>query len=329
MTDPGECSVYRRRRRTRRHRRNRVIRRTLAAAAFVVLAVSFSSFALRYFAPSMFRAARQPAITYQQLQASRNGFPMKDLVSPPSAARPVYPYSVVPGGVQNAKELKWIAEHDPVVAAHYAGFNYEQARIVRLVLARTVYLSYRIGNHIYWTRHRITLHKGETLITDGKITGRTRCANRVEELPQQATSPSEPPAEKFEQPVQVAKGTAIQSPPVSFESALLNRPMMPGVEPAAPVSSLYSPFAGGGYPLIDPPPLPAGGTCLPASPKKKTGAAEAGADFFRAVSNTTKKKNSNPCGASTTVVPEPGTWLLLACGLGFTVWLTRRKLAQA
>jgi hypothetical protein len=326
VSDPGEAPVYRRRR-TRRHRRNRLIRLALVVAALAVFAVSFSSFALRFFAPSMFRAtARPPEITYQELQATRNGFATKDLASPPS--RPVYPYSVVPGGVRNAKELKWIAEHDPVVAAHYAGFDYERARLVRLVLAQTVYVSYRIGNHIYWTRHRITLRKGETLLTDGKITGRTRCANRVEELPQQATSPAEPPAEKFEQPVRAGNGTAVQSPPVPFESALLHRPMMPGVEPAAPISSLYSPFVGGNYPLIAPPPLPRGataGTCLP-TPRKKT-SSEAIAESFAADSNG-KKKKTNPCGGATTVVPEPGSWLMLSCGLGLTGWLTRRKFAH-
>ena len=29
--------------------------------------------------------------------------------------RPVYPYSVVSGGVRDVAELKWAAEHDPVV----------------------------------------------------------------------------------------------------------------------------------------------------------------------------------------------------------------------
>ena len=63
--------------------------------------------------------------------------------------RPVYPYSVVPGGVTDARELKWAAQHDPVVASHYAGFDYDHARVVRLLLARAAYVSYRIGNDVY------------------------------------------------------------------------------------------------------------------------------------------------------------------------------------
>ena len=67
------------------------------------------------------------------------------------------------------------------MALHYAGFDYAHARLVQLLTERSVYLSYRIGNRVYWTRHRVKLHKGETLLTDGKMTARTRCANRVEE----------------------------------------------------------------------------------------------------------------------------------------------------
>ena len=83
-----------------------------------------------------------------------NPYPSTRLIQPPARSvtldnilsqerqpRPVYPYSVVPGGVEDAKELKWVAEHDPVVAAHYAGFDYNHAQVVRLTLARTVYMS--------------------------------------------------------------------------------------------------------------------------------------------------------------------------------------------
>src|SRR5207237_2988788 len=143
-------------------------------------------------------------------------------------------------------ELKWVAEHDPVVAAHYAGFDYDHARVVRLVLARTAYVSYRIGGHVYWTRRRVTIHKGEKVITDGKITARARCANRIEELPQQATASPEPPVAKFEEPMRAGNGTAVQQPPVPFQSALLNRPGVSTFEPNPPLS-LYSPVSAGGW----------------------------------------------------------------------------------
>jgi hypothetical protein len=320
VNDPGLGNVQIRRRRTRRHRRHRLIRRGLLAAVLALFTAAFSSLALRHFSPSLFRAQQQIP-SFQQVEESRTRVLAADPLVAPSADRPVYPYSVVPGGVEDAKELKWVAEHDPVVAAHYAGFDYDHARVVRLTLAQTVYVSYRIGNHIYWTRRRITLRKGEKLITDGKITARTRCANRVEKLPEQAASRAEPRVEEFEKPVPPAQGTAVQSPPVPFESALLNRTPMPGLEPAAVPLSLYNPFVPESLVPIAPPPLPSGGVCVPAPPRKKGEVA----DFDASSAGSAKKKHGNGCG-STTPVPEPGTWIMLLSGLGGAYWQVRRKL---
>src|SRR5579863_2298463 len=181
--------------------------------------MGFSALALRHLNPSLFRGSRSAEAARQSEEVSRGLFLQKQEEALRSIeGRPVYPYSVVPGGVKDARELKWVADHDPVVAAHYAGFDYDHARIVRLVLARTAYVSYRIGNQVYWTRHRVTLKKGETVLTDGKITARSRCGNRVEELPQQANSSLEPPAAKFDEPMMPALGTALLNPPLPFQS---------------------------------------------------------------------------------------------------------------
>jgi hypothetical protein len=311
-----------RRRRTHRHRRNILIRRCLLVMVVGFFAAGFSALALRHFSPSLFHSAAQIGPERQQLETSRERLVLtnEELFRPKTEARPVYPYSVVAGGVEDARELKWVAEHDPIVAAHYAGFDYDHARVVRLVLARTAYVSYRIGRHIYWTRRRITLHKGEKVITDGKITARARCANRVEELPQQATSSSEPPVAKFEAPVRPADGTALENPPVPFMSALLNRPGVPGFEPTLPLS-LYSPFSGGSGISLAPPPLPHGALCAPGKKGKEADAA----------AGSGKKKKKGACGSSGggETVPEPGTWLLVASGLTGLYWQARRKLAHA
>jgi hypothetical protein len=322
VPDPenGNTRVVVRRWRTRRHRRNRFVRRWLAVTAIAVFAAGLSALALKYFSPSLFRARESAPFTFEQTELSRNRTaPVDQGLTHAHPARPVYPYSVVPGGVEDAKELKWVAEHDPVVAAHYAGFDYARAQVVRLTLARTVYVSYRIGNRIYWTRRRVTLHKGEKLITDGRMTARSRCANRVEETPQQASSPVEPPVEKFDEPVRTGEGTAVQAPPVVFESALLNRPQMPGLGPAGPLS-LYDPFVGGSWVAIAPPPLPAG-LCAPVKKKGATGI-EGGGE------SGGKKKKTGSCGVAETV-PEPGTWLLFASGLAAIYLLARRKLSRA
>jgi hypothetical protein len=325
VTQPesGEVRVEIRRRPTRRHRRNRLIRRICLVVVLAFFTVGLSGVALQYLSPSLFHHSNASAVLTKQQSLERYLIANQDKVFPQAAARPVYPYSVIPGGVENARELKWIAEHDPVVASHYAGFDYDHARIVHLVLAQTVFVSYRVGKNVYWTRHRITLNKGETLLTDGKITARTKCGNRVEEVPQQQASSAEPPAAKFEEPIGHGDGTAMQAPPTPFQSALMNRPGVPGFEPGPP-SSLYNPFPGGSFVPLAPPVVPVG-VC--GAPIKKKGAAQA--EIALGKEDTTKKKKTDPCSEGSATVPEPGTWILFASGLVLIFWQARRKFVRA
>src|ERR1700730_6287316 len=135
----GDVQVVKRRR-TRRHRRNRLFRRWLAVAVLAVFIASASTVALRYFSPSLFRFSESAPAPVGRIGLSQSSA-VEEIPINAQAPRPVYPYSVVPGGVENAKELKWVAEHDPVVAGHYWGFDFEYAQVVRLTLARTVYVS--------------------------------------------------------------------------------------------------------------------------------------------------------------------------------------------
>jgi hypothetical protein len=306
---PEAGNTVLRRRPTRRHRRNRTIRSVLLVVFCAGLAFGFASIALQHLSPSLFRASRSVAPDNQANDAGRNILLFTQQESLRQIEnRPVYSYSVVPGGVKDAGELKWVAQHDPVVAFHYAGFDYDRARVVRLALARTVYVSYRLGSRVYWTRRRVTLKKGETVITDGKITARSRCGNRVEETPQQATSSSEPPVAKFDEPMMPAIGPGLLNPPVPFQSALLNPP-----GPALPLN-LYDPFGNGTWVPILPPPLPVG--CVVA--KNETTASDA-----------VKQGKGNPCapsgGGGGGEVPEPGTWLLVTSGLAAMYWKARQK----
>ncbi len=315
----GQSSqIVLRRRPTRRHRRRRLIRRSILLFVFTWFAFGLAYVCLLHLSPSLFHASQkfEPHRRTTELERALIRAEQQELRN--AENRPVYPYSIVPGGVKDAHELKYAADHDPLVRAHYAGFDYDHARVVRLVLARTVYLSYRIGNKVYWTRHRVTLKKGETLITDGTITARTRCANRVEEMPQQATSMSEPPAMKFDEPVQPVLGTATSTPPVPFQSALNTRPGVPGLGPAPPLP-LYDPIELGSLVPINPPPLP--GVCG-GGKKKNNGSGGEGTG-----TGTGKKGKGNPCGSGGggAEVPEPGTWFLFASGLAFIAWMNRRR----
>jgi hypothetical protein len=321
--EPGKVQVVVRKRRTRRHRRNRLIQHVLLSLVFFAIGLGASVVALRYLKPSLFHSSRQTEPNPQAVEASRNLFLQTQQDALRSMQdRPVYPYSVVPGGVKDASELKWAADHDPVVAAHYAGFDYDHARVVRLVLARTAYISYRIGNKVYWTRHRVTLKKGETVLTDGKITARTRCANRVEEVPQVEVSSFEPPPLKFDEPALPVLGPAVANPPVPYQSSLLDRSGPPGLGPAPPLS-LYAPIGGGTWVPVSPPPLPVG-VCGPV--KKKPASSGVKAVAFAVVGKITKKP-AGPC-ATGGEVPEPGTWLLLVSGLAAMFWMTRRRFSR-
>ena len=97
--------------------------------------------------------------------------------------RPVYPYSIIPGGVLSAAELRSAVAHDSVVAAHYAAFDLAKARVFRVQEARAVYVSYRRGDDVFWTSKKLRLAVGETLITDGQHTSRTRCGNQISDVP--------------------------------------------------------------------------------------------------------------------------------------------------
>jgi hypothetical protein len=326
--EPEKVQVVVRKRRTRRHRRNRLIQRASLALVFVAVSAGGALVALQYLSPSLFHASRQTQPDKQAVEASRNLFLQTQQDALQSMQdRPVYPYSIIRGGVKDAKELRWAADHDPVVAAHYAGFDYEHAHVVELVLARTVYVSYRIGNKVYWTHHRVTLKKGEKLLTDGKITARTKCGNRVEEAPQVAVSTFEPPPLKFDEPELPILGPAASNPPVAYQSTLIGRPGPPGLGPAPPLG-LYAPLGGGTWVPVNPPPLPVG-LCGPVK-KKPTTTNAVKAAALEAVGKITKKKPAGPCTSGAGgEVPEPGTWLLMICGLTVMFWMARRRIAGA
>jgi PEP-CTERM motif len=288
------------------------------------LAVLFGVAALYYLTPSLFRSSREVEPTPESAEASRNlVLAVQQEALAEIEKRPIYPYSLVPGGVHTVRELQQAAERDPVVAAHYAGFDFNHARLVRLQKALAAFVSYRMGNRVYWTRHLVALRKGEMLITDGKITCRTRCANRVEQVPQQATSESEPPVTKFDEPMLPPGGTAISTPPVPFQSAL-SRPPAPGLGPAAPLG-LYDPFTGGNIIPIAPPPVP---SLCGIGPKKPSNTGS-GAPI-EVSGKATKKKPVSPCGDNGGMpsVPEPGTWLLLSTGLIAIYGVSRRRLSR-
>jgi hypothetical protein len=133
-------------------------------------------------------------------------------------ARPVYPHSIVAGGVYSRTELQAAIHADPLVASHYAHIRPALARLERVSEPRRVYMSYRIGDTIYWTRNRVPLRPGEALISDGASSIRARCGNCVSDVPMLPISPAEPPVEEFDQAT---------LPPLAGPAVALNAPDSP------------------------------------------------------------------------------------------------------
>jgi hypothetical protein len=128
------------------------------------------------------------------------GIPLSVAPDVPTNKRRIYPYSVIPGGAQDALELQRTISADRIVAKHFSDFKIGRARVVELRTEKAVYVSYRMGNRVFWTKSRLRLAKGEKLITDGKNYVRTRCGNRISETPKAKTSPLEPPAQVLNPP---------------------------------------------------------------------------------------------------------------------------------
>jgi len=232
--------------------------------------------------------SRQPQIVASYTSSFRSPDSM-DLaaisVAENDARRKVYPYSVIPGGVENAADLRNSVLRDPVVAKHYEDFAVERTRVVRLSQNRSLYVSYRLGNRVFWSKRPTMLSKGEAVITDGEHVARTRCGNRLSEVPAGPVLAAGPEFESAPEVAELFPGAPGVGPPE-----------LPGVlvptstPPTTSVTPPGSPLPPGGG-IIVPPiiPVPGGGTTPPPVP-----------------------------------TPEPQMLLMLSSGLT-AVWLARKK----
>jgi len=116
------------------------------------------------------------------------------------ARRPVFPYSVVPGGVRDAHELQKAAAADPLVAKHYSDFRIAKARTVSLDHSVAMYVSYRRNNQVFWTKNKMVIPAGESLLSDGENLARVRCANRLSAVAALPVAVSEPTKEELSTP---------------------------------------------------------------------------------------------------------------------------------
>jgi hypothetical protein len=249
--------------------------------------------------------------------------------------RQLYPYSIIPGGISNAAELR-AAEYDDGVRGHYAGLNLANARMARLEQAKFVYVSYRRGSKIFWTKNAVRLPKGERVITDGEVTLRARCGNRISETPmgpvegQEAAVPPEamelPPADVAAVPLPPVGPTEVAMvPPAGTETAMLIPPgdTVPGGSPNSPAPYVPPGFwipPGGGPSTTGSktPPTPPSGPGTPSGP----GAPPSGPGTPPSGPGTPPSgPGTPPSGPGTPPIttPEPAELAMLAAGVGSVV----------
>lgn len=116
-----------------------------------------------------------------------------------NSQRKVFPLSVIRGGAYSAEELARARRTDPVVAVHYADFS-GAPRFQKLGKSELMYVSYRRGNQVYWSRQPHAIDQGETVISDGNCLARARCGNRLSATPRTPVASVEPPEEVLNTP---------------------------------------------------------------------------------------------------------------------------------
>lgn len=149
-------------------------------------------------------------------------------------SHPVYRYSVIAGGAHSRQELADAIVGDRVVADHYRTVSLDRVRVERLTEERRAYVSYRVGDRVFWTKHRVTLPAGERILTDGVTQIRARCGNCISFEPQLPTSDAEPDVLEFEALAPPAPETAplLAALPGSASSPLtLTGPTAPSSAP--------------------------------------------------------------------------------------------------
>ena len=140
-------------------------------------------------------------------------------VDEPGLSAKEFPYSVVRGGVHNAKEAQLATTDDGVVKLHYAGIDTRRLEAAAFKTNVLRYVSYRVSDQIYWTAKQVTIRAGEPVLCDGRNFIRARCGNRISEHPMQPTRQNGPSEDELDTPVAELPAPSVTD---TLTAALLN-----------------------------------------------------------------------------------------------------------
>jgi len=160
--------------------------------------------------------------------------------------RYIYPYSVIPGGVQSPDELQTAVYTDPVVGQHYSDFDLSEVKFYTTEHDDMFYVSYRTPKGVFWTNYKVRVHLGERLLTDGISIARARCGNRLSTIPQLPISTSQPALAEMEFPGELIPPVPLA--PVTPTVAIVHTPPTPFIF----IPPLIFPPGGPGTPFVPP-----------------------------------------------------------------------------
>lgn len=153
-----------------------------------------------------------------------------------AVAYPVFPYSIVPGGIHSVSQLRRI--HDPQALALYKGFDFSHAHVA--VLNSYAYVSFRKHGRVAWTTKKLRL-KNQRVFTDGKIFILQRCGNTLSITPQEPTLPINPTVLNYPIPAPIPPAHDIPYSKAIIP-ALPVAPLPPTRRAVVPVMPEYPPF---------------------------------------------------------------------------------------
>ena len=157
--------------------------------------------------------------------------------------------------VHSIEDFRKTVDKDPVLKAHFANFNWDNARMGRLEKVTRAYVDYRKSDMIFRKKTPIVLAAGDQYITDGVMMVRTNCCNTYNPLNELDIDPAAGPSMAPE-----PMAPFLSEPPVAMSA--------PTVHPLTqnPMTSPTS-TTGGNPPIPLPPPvIPPPGYDPPSTP---------------------------------------------------------------